>query len=77
MLDERKEKLLEWTSTATLITGVALNSFNIYPLNIYVGFLGNLLWLITSLIWRKWSLVTVEAVICALYVIGMIKYWLG
>lgn len=62
---------LEWTSTVVLVVGVALTSFNIYPANIWVSFAGNFLWLITAWVWRKWSLVVVEAIICAIYVAGI------
>lgn len=62
---------LEWVSTAVLIAGVALTAYNIYPANIWISFVGNLLWLITALVWRKWSLVVVEAIICAIYVGGI------
>ncbi len=64
---------LEWTSTVVLIVGVALTAYNIYPANIWVSFIGNFLWLITAWVWRKWSLVVVEIIICAIYIGGIIK----
>lgn len=64
---------LEWTSTVVLIIGVALTSWNVYPINIYISFIGNLLWLVTSLVWRKWSLAVVEFIICAIYIAGIFR----
>ena len=45
---------LEWTATAVLIASVALTAFNIYPLNVVVGLLGNLGWLAVAavVVWR-------------------------
>jgi hypothetical protein len=68
---------LEWSATAVLIASVALTSFNIYPLNVFVGLLGNLGWLAVALVWRKWSLLVVQVVITILYLSGAVKYLLG
>lgn len=61
----------EWICTVVLIVGVALTSFNIYPLNIWLSFLGNLGWMILGYMWRKWSLFIVEAIIVAIYIGGL------
>jgi hypothetical protein len=62
----KRDFIIEWLSTATLIAGVALTSFNIYPLNLWVSLVGNAGWM-----WRKWSLFTLEAVISAIYIVGI------
>ena len=64
---------LEWTATAVLIASVALTSFNVYPLNVYVGLLGNLGWLAVAFLWKKWSLLVVQVVITVLYLSGVVK----
>jgi ABC-type siderophore export system fused ATPase/permease subunit len=64
---------LEWASTGFLLTGVALTSFNIYPMNIYLSLIGNVGWLFVSLAWRKWSIITVQFVIVMIYIVGMIR----
>ena len=61
----------EWTSTALLIAGVVLTSFNIYPLNLYVLLIGNLAWLIMAVLWKKSSLFIVQLVITLIYVVGI------
>ena len=68
---------IEVLATITLIIGVALTSFNIYPLNIYMSFLGNLLWLLLGWYWNKLSLIVIEAVILIIYLFGSLKYLFG
>jgi len=76
-LTKRWDWWLEWSSTAVLLVGVALTAFNIYPSNIYLSFIGNLMWMATGIVWKKWSLVVVEAIICAIYIVGFIRYVIG
>jgi len=66
----------EWLCSIVLLAGVALTSFNIFPLNLWVLFFGNLGWVILGWIWRKWSLIAMQIVITLIYVVGIIKvYW--
>jgi hypothetical protein len=64
---------IEWSATITLILGVALTSWNIYPANIYMSAVGNLLWLLMALHWKKWSLITIQVFIILLYAGGIVK----
>lgn len=73
LLGKRWDWWLEWSSTVILLVGVALTAYNIYPFNIYLSFAGNLMWMVTGIIWKKWSLVAVEAIICMIYVAGLIN----
>ena len=66
------DKILEWSSTVVLLVGVYLTAVNIYPMNVYISLVGNFGWLIVAVIWRKWSLLTVQLVIVALYMYGML-----
>tara|TARA_E500000178_G_C16958363_1_gene724794 strand:- start:524 stop:757 length:234 start_codon:yes stop_codon:yes gene_type:complete len=68
-----KVEILEWSSTGILLLGVYLTSINIYPLNVYVSLVGNVGWLTVGVIWKKWSLFTVQAVICGIYVFGYLS----
>lgn len=72
-MNKTVEFVLEWTATVLLIVGVALTSWNIYPLNIYVSLAGNFAWLLVALLWRKWSLITIQFVIILIYIAGVIK----
>ena len=68
---------IEWAATITLIVGVALTSWNIYPANIYMSALGNLLWLFMALHWKKWSLITIQFFILLIYLGGVVKVFMG
>jgi hypothetical protein len=66
----------EWFCTAVLLTGVALTSFNVFPLNLWILFFGNFGWIVLGLVWRKWSLVIMQIVITLIYVVGIVKLYL-
>lgn len=66
------DKVLEWSSTVVLLIGVYLTAVNIYPMNVYISLVGNFGWLVVAVIWRKWSLLTVQLVIVAIYMYGML-----
>ena len=66
---------MEWGSTALLLVGVALTSFNIYPLNLWVCLAANAGWTVMGIIWKKWSLLIVQAVVSAIYIFGMVSYY--
>jgi hypothetical protein len=56
--------------------GVALTSWNIYPINLWVLLFSNFAWAIIGFIWKKWSLVVVQFVVTLIYVGGLINhYW--
>jgi hypothetical protein len=65
---------IEWSATATLLVGVVLTALNVFPLNIYLSVLGNLLWLVVAFHWKKMSLVVVELIILLIYLAGMYKH---
>lgn len=69
------EKYIEWIATTFFLISVVLTAVNIFPVNLYVSLVTNLLWLWTGLIWRKWSLIIVEAVVCVVYAAGILKHW--
>lgn len=72
-MTKTNEWLLEWGSTVILIVGVSLTAFNVFPLNVYLSLIGNLGWFFLAVHWKKWSLVTVQIIITAIYVFGLIK----
>jgi len=71
-----KDSIIEWTLTALLITGVALTSFNIYPMNLWVCLAGNIGWVYLAWIWRKWSLFVVQLIITVIYILCISKVYL-
>ena len=67
----------EWLSSIILLGGVALTSFNIFPLNLWILLIGNLNWVILGLVWRKWSLVAMQVIISLIYVVCIINMYIG
>ena len=68
---------IEWAATITLIVAVGLTSWNVYPANIYMSALGNFLWLLMALHWKKWSLITIQVFILLIYAAGVVKVFMG
>lgn len=69
--------IIEILATATLIVGVALTSWNVYPANIYMSAVGNFLWLLMAFYWKKWSLIIIQFFILLIYAAGVIKIFVG
>ena len=69
----KRDIIIEWLATSLFLISVLLTSFNVYPMNVYVALLANILWLWLGVIWQKWSLIIVEAVVVIIYLIGTIK----
>jgi len=69
------EWIAEWGSTLLLLIGVALTAFNIFPLNLWVCLAANFGWAIVGIVWRKWSLLLVQAVVTAIYIVGLVNHY--
>ena len=67
-------KLTRWLGTLLCITGIGLTSFNIYPLNLWLGFTGSFLWAWVGYRETDFALFIVEAVAVLFYVIGIISW---
>ena len=74
-MNKQVEWLMEWGSTGLLLIGVALTSFNIFPLNLWVCLVANAGWAVMGVVWRKWSLLIVQAVVSAIYIVGIVKHY--
>lgn len=68
--------IVEVFATITLIAGVALTSWNVYPANIYISALGNFLWLLIALHWRRLSLIIIQLFVMLLYFAGIAKVFI-
>ncbi|NDB61336.1 hypothetical protein EB001_23295 [bacterium] len=71
-MNRKVEFFFEWASTIILLSGAALTSLNIYPMNVFLSIVGNLGWLVVSIMWRKPSLIVIQLVITVIYVAGLI-----
>jgi len=65
---------LKWWGTGLCLVGIALTSFNIFPLNIIFGFIGSGLWTLAGYLQRDTPLFLVEFVATIMYAFGIIAY---
>ena len=63
----------KWLGTGLCLTGIALTSLNIYPLNLIFGLIGSFLWTVEGLVAKDYALFTVEAVAVAMYLGGILR----
>jgi hypothetical protein len=66
--------LVKWLGTIICLLGIALTAINIYPANIFLGFVGSGLWTVAGIYQRDVPLFLVEVVAVALYFIGIITW---
>ena len=64
---------MKWISTAIMLLAALAIVEGVHPMSIYLLNLGSLAWLITSVMWREWSLIVVNASLLAVYVYGLFK----
>lgn len=69
-----KLQSLKWYGTTLCLIGIALTSFNVYPLNIVFGLVGSGLWTAAGYAQDDTPLVLVEFVATVLYAVGLITY---
>ena len=63
---------MKWSGTVLCLVGIALTSVNIYPLNLYFGFSGSLLWAVSGLKQKDYALFVVEFVAVLMYLYGIV-----
>ena len=66
------EKILEWSATAVIIVGAVFAALDIYPWSAILLNGGAFLWLILSIMWRKASLIIINAALLIIYTVGLI-----
>jgi hypothetical protein len=66
--------LIKWIGTILCLIGIALTAINIYPANIFLGFVGSGLWTVAGIYQRDIPLFLVEVVAVAFYFIGIITW---
>jgi len=67
---------VKWVGTILCLLGILLTSFNIYPLNIFLSFIGSFLWTCTGLVQNDKPLFVVEVVATIMYLIGIFSWGL-
>jgi hypothetical protein len=73
-MDKKQAKILiiKWLGTILCLTGIALTSFNIYPINIVLSLIGSVLWTFAGWAQKDTPLFLVELVAVIFYVAGII-----
>ena len=64
-------EIIKWSGTIICLIGIALTSFNIYPLNVYLGFIGSGLWAFAGYKQKDYALFLVEFIAVITYAIGL------
>ncbi len=67
-------KLLKWLSTIGIICSMLLTAYNIYPLNLYIAIPATLGWIVVSFIWEETSLIAMNLIALAIYLLGILNY---
>ncbi len=62
---------MKWTGTVLCLIGIWLTSINYYPMNLFFGFTGSLLWSIAGLRQKDYALFIVEFVAVVMYLYGI------
>lgn len=63
---------LKWTACAVTLSGALATSLQIDPLNMWLLNAGAACYLVWSLRIREWSLVTINAGLLAIYLMGLV-----
>jgi hypothetical protein len=56
------DQILKWIATSTLILGTVVNSLGHYPEGPLILAAGGYVWLVVSIMWRDWALITTNFV---------------
>jgi hypothetical protein len=70
---KNNSKLISWLANIITVVGVVFTSLDVYPLNIIILTLAGIFWIITGLLWKKPELWTLNALICVIYLYGLIR----
>ena len=65
-------KGIKWLGTTLCLIGIALTSFNVYPINIVLSLIGSALWTYAGWAQKDMPLFLVEAVAVVMYMAGVI-----
>ena len=69
--------IIKWLGTILCLAGIALTSFNIYPINIVLSLVGSVLWTLAGWLQKDVPLFLVEAVAVVFYIAGAITFLTG
>ena len=67
---------LKWIAFATGLALVVCTSFDIIPLNKFLGLITAVLWMTIGFMWDEPSMYLVNIVFTVIYSVGIIKYYM-
>lgn len=62
---------IKWIGTILCLIGIALTSMNVYPSNIWFGFVGSAVWAFAGIYQKDIPLFLVEFVAVLMYAVGI------
>ena len=71
-----KIKVIKWTSTTAVLTGIALTNLNIYPVNIMIHGAGAAGWTIAGFLTKDRALLTNFCLQLPLFIFGIVNFLL-
>lgn len=72
MMKRKLDFYLEWLATAITIVGAVCAALDIYPWSAMFLNAGAAVWLVVSIMWRKWSLIAINATLLGIYTTGLV-----
>jgi hypothetical protein len=75
-----EERLIWWTkwiSTALAVGCAAMSAMDIYPLNVWFGWLAGFGWTWVAWKWNEWSLITINILMTVIYGFGVARHLFG
>lgn len=76
-MNKKLDFYLEWLATAVTIAGAIFTALNMYPTGPILLNLGAFIWLIVSIMWKKTSLIMINATLLIIYTVGLLFKLLG
>jgi hypothetical protein len=70
---KRIQYWMEWATSALSLTHVYLVAHDVIPYYKFTGIAIATLWLVLAVMWRKTSLILLNAIMIAIYIQGMMK----
>jgi len=71
LLNNKFEGVVKWSATVIIMAAVALTSGNwLYPYNIFLYLIGNMLWCWLGILWREWPLIITNFFATIILIVG-------
>jgi len=67
---------IKWVSAFVILLGMSLTSMEVYPYNLYVHLVGVSGWFVVGMLWHDRALIFLNAVAIAVFLMGIINYYI-